>query len=129
MFVALAFFPVKAAFVYNRNPALGLLAGACKIAISITYILGLLAVFGTGEDSKQKDNETRGEYHERMARGRARDAFWLAILHAIFLFIIRATTRITDFSSEIFNLSFTNRYDEFMQRVARKQSGRKRGRI
>lgn len=117
LFIGLAFYPVKAAFVYNRTPALGLLAGICKIATAITYLIGLIAAFSSGEDSKQRDNETRAEYHERMARGRARQAFWLAVLHGMFLFIINATTRISDFSSEIFNLSFTNRYDEFMQRL------------
>jgi len=118
LFILLVFFPVKAAFIYSRDTKLGILTLLCKLSIAITYLICLVAVLISGDTGKQQDDETGAEYLVRMAREKARMALWLAVLHGIYVFIMRSTTRFPEFSDEIFNLKFNNCYGEYMRRVA-----------
>ncbi len=111
-----AFFPAKAAFVYNKSVPLMFLALFCKFATAILFVVGAIGAIACREDKKK--GEPEWHYQERTKGNAIFVAILLAIVHAIYIYIVSKTVRIDEFSEEIFNLSFANRHDELMQRAA-----------
>jgi len=115
LLIGLGFFPAKAAFVYNKSIPLQFLALFCKFATAILYVLGVLAAVACRDEKKKYESER--DYQERTRGNAWFVAILLVIVHAIYAFIVSRTVRLSDFTSEIFNFSFSNRHDELMQRA------------
>ncbi|MFZ4856742.1 MAG: lysozyme inhibitor LprI family protein [Desulfuromonadaceae bacterium] len=111
--LALIFFPIKSAFIYNRTIGMAFLALTIKFFTSFMYLLGIILIISSGGGSK-KQGESEYAYQARLRRERASASFWMAIHHLILVWIVHKTSRIREFSSETLHLSFSKRFDQLM---------------
>lgn len=111
--LALIFFPIKSAFIYNRTIGMAFLALTIKFFTSFMYLLGIILIISSGGGSK-KQGESEYAYQARLRRERASASFWMAIHHLILVWIVHKTSRIREFSSETLHLSFNKRFEQLM---------------
>jgi hypothetical protein len=115
--IALLFFPMKSAFIYNPSISTAFLSIMIRIIAPLTFLFLYFRVRSNKRGVK-KDHETDRDFFERQSLADAEESVMHgAIIGSYFLFLNKAT-RIHKFTSEIFNMSFTNRFQPLMLAAA-----------
>jgi len=113
--IILLLFPLKAAFTYNKNPLYALIALLAKLSIAVFYVLGILGIL-MGMKGPNKDKYIfESDYKRDLAKHNLMLGIVLGIITFIYTAVVSHSTRNTEFTGEILNLSFRNNYDRLNQ--------------
>jgi len=104
------FFPAKASFVYNPNLGMAILSLVCKLASSLLYVIAIFGSFAAFSTGAKRDDETTSDYNRRKAGDNIRLAIATAIATFLYTHVVQKSVRTSDFTPDIFNLSFQNKF-------------------